>query len=144
MQYKFLSEQFYVDYAGCSEMEQKPLRPYAVVLVRVIGLDFAIPFRSNIKHSYVFWTDKANNCGLDYSKAVVVDLQRHIDHQRKPVIRKLEFKALLRQDAKVEAGLLRYINLYKKACFAPDNPRNRNIVNYSTLKYFHDELGLAA
>ncbi|MCL2445934.1 MAG: hypothetical protein FWD06_04110 [Oscillospiraceae bacterium] len=140
MQLRFLSDEFFADYAHCSEMEQKALRPYGVLLISTIGLDFAIPFRSNIKHDFVFWTDRENGCGLDYSKAVVIDLQRHIRYDRKPVIRKVEFKALLRQDTKIEAGLLRYINTYKKALRAPNNPRSQNILAFSTLKYFHQEL----
>jgi len=140
MQLKFLSDEFFTDYAHASEMEQKALRPYGVLLIFADGLDFAIPFRSNIKHNFVFWTDRDNGCGLDYSKTVIVDTQRHIRHDRKPVIRKVEFKALLRQEAKIEAGLLRYINTYKKALTSPNNPRSQHILAFSTLKYFHQEL----
>ena len=142
MQLKFLTEQYYIDYAHCSEMEQKPMRPYAIVLVRAMGYDFAVPFRSHIKHNYAFWTDRKNDCGLDYSKAMIVDVDRHVQLDSRPVIRKNEFKALVGKDTEVENGLARYIQIYKDAVARPDHPRNKMVLLYSTLKYFHKELGL--
>ena len=72
MKYIFLTEQFYNDYAHCAEIEKKRERPYVQVYINLNGVDFAVPMRSNITHKYVFWTDKANKCGLDFSKAVVI------------------------------------------------------------------------
>ena len=142
MQLKFLTGQYYIDYAHCSEMEQKPKRPYAIVLVRAMGYDFAVPFRSNIKHDHAFWTDRSNRCGLDFSKAMIVDVGKHVQLGSKPVIRKIEYKALIGKDTEVENGLARYIQTYKNAVARPGHPRNRMILQYSTLKYFHHELGL--
>ncbi len=53
-------------------MEQKKDRPYIQLYVEIDGIQFAIPLRSDIRHPHVFWTDKANNCGVDFSKAVVI------------------------------------------------------------------------
>jgi len=142
MQLKFLTEQYYIDYAQYSEMEQKPTRPYAIVLVRAMGYDFAVPFRSNIKHAYAFWTDRENHCGLDYSKAMIVDVGRHVRLDSRPVIRKIEFKALVGKDTDVVNGLCRYIQIYKDAVARPDHPRSKMVLQCSTLKYFHKELGL--
>jgi protein AbiQ len=142
MRIKFLTEQYYADYAHCTEMERKPLRPHMIVLVRAMGHDFAVPFRSHINHGYAFWTDRANGCGLDYSKAMIVDMARHVDNERRPVIRKEEFKMLIGKEGAIEQGLCRYIELYKKAHLAPENPRNAIILRYSTLRYFHSEIGI--
>jgi 4-hydroxy-tetrahydrodipicolinate reductase len=51
-------------------------------------------------------------------------------------------QVLTGKDADVESGLARYIQIYKDAVACPDHPRNRMVLLYSTLKYFHKELGL--
>ena len=35
-------------------------------------MQYAVPLRSDIHHPHVLWTDKENNCGVDFSKAVVI------------------------------------------------------------------------
>ena len=67
----FLSAKFYKDYPQVKypEIEQKQMRPYIQVLIDIFDNTFAVPLRSNINHPYVFWTDKSNKCGLDFSKA---------------------------------------------------------------------------
>lgn len=71
----FLTNSFYQDHPNppFKEMEQKQNRPYIVFLVEIEGHTWAIPFRSHIRHGYAFFTDAENKCGIDYSKAVVVD-----------------------------------------------------------------------
>ena len=71
MKYIFLTENFYNDYKSCEEIEKKLTRPYIQVCIEVDGKVFAIPLRSHIKHPNVLWTDKENQCGLDFSKAVL-------------------------------------------------------------------------
>ena len=80
MKLVFLSAEFYKDYADCSEIEQKPTRPYIRIGVLINGVLWAVPFRSNIRHEHVIWTNEAKRCGMDFSKAVViVDPERYID-----------------------------------------------------------------
>lgn len=71
----FLANSFYKDHPNppFKEMEQKQNRPYIVFLVEIEGHTWAIPFRSHIRHGHAFFTDRENKCGIDYSKAVVVD-----------------------------------------------------------------------
>jgi protein AbiQ len=90
----FLSADFYRDYAHCAELEIKTDRPYAQVRVDLSGVLFAVPLRSAIKHRHVLWTDRANRCGLDFSKAAVVTNSNYIDATRTPYIRQNEFDAL--------------------------------------------------
>ena len=103
-------------------------------------MDFAIPFRSKINHPNVFWTDKPNHCGLDYSKAVIID-QKYID-PRVPRIRDLEHEALIGKDYQVIKGFKQYIHNYKKSLKKLEVSRNRSLCGKSTLQYFHKELNI--
>ena len=136
MKYIFLTQQFFDDYAGCIEIEQKADRPYVLLLVSMDGVDFAIPFRSNIKHSHVFWTDKTRKCGLDYSKAVVIENHKYIDAERKPHIRECEHRALLGKEHEVRRGLSNYIAKYKSAKANPNKHSKVTLCIYSALQYF--------
>lgn len=138
LKFTFLSEQFYSDFANCDEIEKKVDRPYVKVLVQIDGHTFAIPLRSHIAHRHVLWTDKERGCGLDFSKAVVVDKPEYIDNIRKPYIRPNEFDALRGKEYIVEQRLRKYIADYKKARLRQDIPRNRTLCKYSALQYFED------
>lgn len=60
-------------------------------MTEVDGVNFAIPMRSHINHSYCYLTDVDNRCGVNYSKAIVLSETRYIDKERKPYIRNHEF-----------------------------------------------------
>ena len=136
MDFIFLSQSFYNAYANCPEIEQKIDRPYVRVCVRIKGVLFAIPLRSHISHPHVLWTDKAAQCGLDFSKAVVLTRREYVDANRKPHIRRGEFDALRGKEFLVEQRMQQYIHEYKKAKRRLDVPRNRMLCQYSTLQYF--------
>lgn len=72
------------------------------------GIDFAIPFRSNIKHPHAFWTNKAEKCGLDYSKTIVIEDTKYIDASGSPRIRELERKELFGKERIIGNELLYY------------------------------------
>ena len=138
-QFMFLTEQFFIDYSHCPEIEQKRDRPYVRILVRIDNIDFAVPMRSHIKHPNAFITDPENRCGIDYSKAVIMtDPVLYIDANRKPHIRQKEFDALRGKEYVVEQGMRRYLKLYIKAKQRPDAKHNALLLKYSTLQYFDD------
>lgn len=138
-EFTFLSDKFYQDFAGCSEIEQKKNRPYIQVEVVIDGVLFGVPLRSNIRHPHVLWTDKKNLCGIDFSKAVVIsDRKNYIDMSTKPYIRPSEFRALKGKEFVIEQRLKKYIKKYDKAKKRPDLERNRKLLKYSTLQYFED------
>ena len=143
MKFIFLTDQFYSDYSHCPEIEQKKERPYTQVCLEYNGIQFAIPFRSNIKHNHVYWTDKKNNCGLDFSKAVIIENSKYIDTTGKPHIRPKEFKALLGKEHMVVRGLLKYIKEYLKAKQMPNKTENIHLLKYSTLQYFEKHISSA-
>ena len=84
-----------------------------------------------------FVTDKDRQCGLDYSKTVVV-LRRQYISLVTPTIREKEHKALLGREYEIRRGLMLYIRDYKKARERLDIPRNRLLCEFSTLQYFED------
>lgn len=139
MKYIFLTNDFYRAYRHCPEIEQKQQRPYIQVQIVIDGVIFAIPLRSNINHPHVHWTDKPNRCGVDFSKAVVVEDKKYID-PRSPHIRPNEFKALQGKEYIITKKFQKYIENYKKAKSRPEIPRNAMLCEYSTLKYFEQYL----
>lgn len=138
MKYIFLTEEFYSDYAHCPEIEYKIKRPYAQVLLKIEDLTVAVPLRSNINHPYVFWTDKENRCGLDFSKSVIITDEKYIDKSNRAHLRPLEFKALRHKDGIIKKELRKYIRTYKKARKNREIPRNDRICKYSALQYFEE------
>ena len=134
----FLSNEFYKKYdiEKYKEIEHKPDRPYIQVCVLIDGVQYAIPLRSHIKHKHVLWTDKEHGCGLDFSKAVVIEDERDIDNLRKPHIRDNEFAALRGKEFIVETKMRKYSEKYKKAKLDLSKDRNKNLCQYSTLQYF--------
>ena len=140
----FLSQKFYNTYPTSQypEIEQKENRPYIQVCVEIDGVQYAIPLRSDIHHPHVFWTDKANNCGVDFSKAVVIKEADYIDSVKEPHLRQNEFDALRGKDYKIKTKMAKYIADYKKAKLDLSKPINQTLVKYSTLQYFEKEIGL--
>ena len=142
MRFAFLSEAFYKDYPSeqFPEIEHKPNRPYVVVFVTVGERQFAIPMRSHITHPHAFLTDKTNRCGVDYTKAIVVlDEEKYLDTTKKPYIRPHEFDALRGKEYKIQCGLQKYIEKYKKAKTS-EKEIDKILVHCSALQYFEEYL----
>ena len=136
----FLTKQFYVDHPSppFSEIEQKENRPYIVFLVQIDGHTWGLPFRSHIKHRYAYWTDRANGCGIDFTKAVVLDDPKYIDSTTKPYLRPNEFAAIKGNEHLVLRGFARYVRLYKKA-LQSNQPRDANLLRFSTLQNYYQK-----
>lgn len=60
-----LNSNFYNKYLEKEEILKKQNRPYVIFVVNINNIDWAIPFRSNIRHKYAYMTDKINNNGID-------------------------------------------------------------------------------
>lgn len=133
----FLTKEFYVAYKDCPELEQKESRPYVRLLIVIDGVLWGIPLRSHIRHNNAIWTDKSNGCGLDLTKAVVINNPAQYISPVKPHIREEEFKALKQiNEHFVAQKMSKYIKEYKKAKKHLEVRRNRDIVRFSTLQYF--------
>ncbi|MDY2883718.1 MAG: hypothetical protein SOT71_13795 [Romboutsia timonensis] len=136
MKYIYLTNEFYEKYKDCKEIEKKETRPYAMVLTRIDDVTWAVPLRSNIPHKYVIWSDKPNKCGLDLSKAVVIEDVTYISEQDAQ-IRQNEFNELKGKEHILYTKLKSYMNTYLKAYARQDIKRNRELCQFSTLQYFH-------
>jgi protein AbiQ len=118
-----------------------------VLLLELDGLTYAIPLRSHISHPYCYisYSSTDYNCGLDYSKAVIItDTIKQIDPN--PVtIRQHEYNVLKQQEHLIKKRFSSYVKSYKKEILRrQENPKLpvSSLCRYSTLKYFHNELGI--
>jgi protein AbiQ len=144
----FLSAEFYKHYNSVQypEMLHKMDRPYIVCLVKINNLIFAIPFRSNIKHNDAFIISKKHTggnkkrSGIDFSKTVVINNKKFVEKNRKPHITREEFIFLNSKDFLIIKGLKKFISAYKRAFRF--NKKDLALYKFSSLQYFHIELGL--
>lgn len=140
LKYTFLTDAFYQDYADYPEIEQKRFRPHVLLKIVVDGVTWCIPLRSHISHPHAYLTDPKNHCGVDFSKAVAITDPRYLDAVHKPVLRQNEFDALRGKDYLIRQRFQAYIRAYIKAKSRLDVPRNRTLVQMSTLQYFEEYL----
>ena len=147
MKFHRLSAAFYTQFCHCEEILTKEDRPYYVLLLELNNIIYAIPLRSHITHPYCYIADKSNgqNSGIDYSKAIVItDSTKYLDPA--PVtIRQHEYNVLKQKEYLIKKQFSSYVKSYKKEI----QRRQKNpsipvsmLCRYSTLKYFHKELGL--
>lgn len=147
-----LSKEFYDSYPKSEypELLQKAERPYACLLIELRNDYYiCIPYRTHIDHqnSYRFKKSirsKENKSGLDYTKIAIVNDRDYID--KKPaLIDKDEFNETMINLDKIVSSALKYIDTY--IChISGDKPiHEKEFVRkykYSTLPYFHKELGI--
>lgn len=133
----FLTNEFYKAHENHSEIEQKKTRPYIRIQIMIDGVLWGIPLRSHIKHEHVIWTNKEEGCGIDFSKAVVIEKPDEYISDIQPHIRSDEFKVLKKLDEyRIQQKMKQYIRDYRKAKEKPNIPRNKDLLKYSTLQYF--------
>lgn len=142
-----LSQNFFNDYPSTTypEIENKANRPYAVMLLKVEDNTFAIPFRTNIKHKASYKFSKSSrstqsSTGLDYSKAVIVNDPKYIGQTAsidndEYVELDANFHTIFRQFEK-------YVKNYEKFLNNDLSDYEAKKYKYSTLQYYHKELGL--
>ncbi len=146
-QLNYLSAEFYNKYnnADYPEIENKNNRPYMVLLVSIDNNTFAIPFRTNVPHNNCYKFKNSTRptntvTGLDYTKAVIVNDSKYIGDAAR--INDSEYTELsdnrlfiIRQFRKFVADYIKYAK-GKNTYYATKK------FMYSTLKYFHNELGI--
>lgn len=140
MEFVLLTSEFYKDYPNSEypQLMAKPTRPYTHVKLDICDAHFYIPFRSNIEHPHAFFTNKRGKCGIDYSKAVVINDEKYIDKTQRARIRENEFKKVKGKDYKLKRGFEEYIELYKKAKNGEEIAHREDILSFSSLQYFEE------
>jgi hypothetical protein len=151
----YLTRDFYtkVKVNNWTEILHKDDRPYAIVIVKIDGKQFAIPLRHNIsrnEHSHYFPTIEAPNeqgelqqCGLDYTKAVIIQSN---EIWKNAQINSNEFKALKGKDLVIsnqfKLFVKEYIEIVKRKYENKNYPRDYFILKTCTLQYYHSDLGI--
>ena len=138
-----LTEDFYNDYPKdiFPEIERKRGRPYAVLLVQIEGLKFAIPLRTNIRHHYCYrfkTSDRKtqSSTGIDFSKAIVVTKNSYLGEQTN--INNKEYIELKRRCFFIKRKFEKFIQNFLKVLKKEANQYIVKRYQYSTLKYFKD------
>ena len=134
-----LSQSFFARHLCHTEILKKETRPYFSVVIQINGLHFAIPFRSHISHKYAYWTDKKNLCGLDFTKAVLIEFPGDID-KTGVQIRQNEFNAIKGKEYHITKKFISFLNTYKKAMARQDVERNRRLIANSAIQYFINDI----
>ena len=143
MDIKFLSEKFYAEFQDCKEILKKEDRPYLVLVIECDGIDYAIPFRTNINHnlSFICSEDPEYRGGLDYTKAIPILEDYYIKQLDKEIkIKQNEFNYLKSKEEKLKKGFKKYLKEFRKATLNSDQKRYEKILKYSSLQYFKDRL----
>lgn len=114
------------------------------------GYFICIPFRSHINHKYAFKfkhsvRSERTNSGLDYSKIVIIRKSEYIG-TTDAMVDKDEFNETrnhieyIKNDA--QKYIDNYVNYLTGRATKYDKKEFGRIYGYSTLQYFHNELGI--
>ena len=146
-QLNYLSEDFYEKYNNVDypEIEDKDRRPYIVILVKIGNNTFAIPFRTNVTHKNCYRfknsTRPTNSVtGLDYTKAVILNDDKYIGSAAR--INDMEYVELNRNYPFIIKKFKKFVDDYILYVNGKRNYYSMKKFKYTTLKYFHDELGV--
>ncbi len=114
------------------------------------GYFIAIPYRSHINHPYAFKfknsiRSQKNKSGLDYTKAVIITNPGFIS-TKDAIIDKDEYNETYENIEYIVNDISKYIDDYiHYICNEFDSKKEKQLVRkyrYSTLRYFHNELGI--
>ena len=120
------------------------------IILKII-IYICVPFRSHIHHKNAFLfknteRSKTDSSGLDYSKTVLIrpeDYDKYLTENA--VVDTDEYKAVRMSIYKIEKQISKYIEDYVKSVSDFENADKKSFeqkYKYSTLKYFHDILGI--
>ena len=120
------------------------------IILKII-IYICVPFRSHIHHKNAFLfknteRSKTDSSGLDYSKTVLIrpeDYDKYLTENA--VVDTDEYKAVRMSIYKIEKQISKYIEGYVKSVSDFENADKKSFeqkYKYSTLKYFHDILGI--
>ncbi|PPK43234.1 type III toxin-antitoxin system TenpIN family toxin [Clostridium algidicarnis] len=140
---KHLTQSFYDTYKHCNEILSKEKRQYCIALFIIDDIKFAIPFRTHIKHKYCYIfknSPRSDNSGLDFTKAVVITDDKFVGGDT--IIDSKEYSEFINKQAVIANQFEKFINNYKKWTSDPRYYRAEKTIAFSSLQYFHKELGL--
>lgn len=147
-----LTDYFYKAYPNPPYIEilKKKNRVYTCLLFQShYNYFICVPYRSEILHDYAYHfkssqRSKRHKSGLDYSKIVIIVCREYVDI-KDTLIDRDEFRETIKNLERIKRGALEYVESYivhmnRKKILHPAEFRRR--YQYSSLKYFHKELGI--
>ena len=142
-----LSASFYAKYpvSQYPEIESKPDRPYVVIVVMINDNRFALPLRTNIRHSYCYKFKRTGRTtssatGIDFTKAVIINDPSMLGNA--VTMDNIEYRELVKDFYIIMGRFQKYINDYIVFCRDGGNEYTSKKFQFTTLKYFHRELGI--
>ena len=147
-----LTDLFYQQYPNPphKEMLKKKKRAYNCLLFQThYNYFICIPYRSEITHSFAYLFKKSirskkHKSGLDYTKILIVDKTEYLDN-KDALIDKDEFNETVKNFEKIKQDALEYVEDYIshiKGIKPMHLAEFKRKYGFSTLQYFHEELGL--
>ncbi len=147
-----LTPMFYSNYLNQSHTDilKKNNRAYNCLLFQThYNFLIAVPYRSEIAHKYAYRfryskRSKKHKSGLDYTKIIIVEQNEYLD-TKDAIIDNDEYNETIRNFEKIKQEVLKYVEDYidyvqgKKVISEKEFERK---YRFSTLKYFHKELGI--
>jgi protein AbiQ len=121
-------------------------RGYGIVSITIDTLTYAIPLRSNMNHSSGFKTISMKRGkkliwnGLDYSKALIVQ-QSDIESTAFKLREQKEFDKIQSNKSKIQSEFEKYVTAYRESVEKGTSTKDPRF-KFSTLQYFHAELGI--
>lgn len=146
MDIRTLNQDAYAQLAKDRPQVLEKNRGYGIVSITVNELIYAIPLRSNMNHNNGFKTismKRGNKLiwnGLDYSKALVVQ-STDIEPTAFKLREKKEFDKIQSNKEKIIADFEKFVAAYI-ACVKKGTSTTDHRFKFTTLQYFHAELGL--
>lgn len=147
-----LTDLFYKAYPNppYREIMAKQKRAYNCVLFQThYDYFICVPYRSEIHHANAFLFQhskraREHSSGLDYSKIIIITNMDFID-SRETIIDRDEYTETVRNIERIKSEALQYVEEYvavQNGMMKMSNKVYRKKYHYSTLRYFHGELGI--
>ncbi len=132
------------------ELMYKLERPYYCLVIKTkYSFSICIPFRSNIRHKNAYMFKKScrsrkSKSGLDYSKMVLINDSNYLDY-RSVIVDKDEYQETIKNIEQIAEDATKYVDDY--ICYVSKSKivSEREFIRkyqYSSLKYFHDIMGI--
>lgn len=121
-------------------------RGYGIVSITISNITYAIPLRSNMNHNNGFKTISMKRGGkliwnaLDYSKALIVQ-QDDIESTAFKLRTQEEFNKIQLNKEKIQFEFEKYVSAYLEYVKNETGTTDKRF-KFTTLKYFHAELGI--
>lgn len=150
---RLLNSQYYIDYPSNKYVDilSNQKRGYVIILFETkSGYLVGTPFRSKIRHNNCYHfknsaRSKRTKSGIDYSKSIILVDDKYVDKINYPRIDQDEYNELILKQVRIMAEISDYIDTYishHKNTKVLDKEEYERRYKYTSLKYFHKELGI--